>query len=164
MLIQEVTPQMITEWKEIWNQYKDKLSPNRKSGQEVLDYLAMKYPLKELLDDRAMQVVIDNVIHNKVYAEKLPSGIIPFVRAFIIENTGIAKELYDNQDEIFKKVSIFVGIDLMSGFVHVEGSSLLWDELYAFQGLDEKDIQNYYSVAAYISCLKRFGLLNGTIE
>jgi len=41
----------------------------------------------------------------------------------------------------------------------VEGSSMLWDELCAFQGLDAKDIENYYCVAQYISCLKRFNKL-----
>ena len=41
---------------------------------------------------------------------------------------------------------------------------MLWDELYAFQGLDETDIQNFYCVAEYVSCLKRFGLLDKIID
>ncbi len=164
MLMQEATQQMVKEWKAVWDQYKDRLRPNRKSGLEVVDYLASKYPLKELHDDRAAQVVTDNVLCNKVYAEKLPAGATPSVMTFIIENTGTAEVLYENQDDIFKEVSIFVGIDLESGFVHVEGSSMLWDELYAFQGLGEEDIQNCYSVAEYISCLKRFGLLDQIIR
>jgi hypothetical protein len=41
---------------------------------------------------------------------------------------------------------------------------MLWDELYAFQGIDEADIQNPYCVAQYIACLKRFKLLQGVLE
>ena len=37
---------------------------------------------------------------------------------------------------------------------------MLSDELTAFQGLDEKDIQNYVCVAEYITCLKRFDMLD----
>ena len=164
MLMQDATPQMVEEWKAVWNQYKDKLRPNRKSGLEVVDYLLGKYSLKELHDDKAAQVVTDNVLYNKVYAEKLPAGATPSVMTFIIEKTGAAEILYENQDDIFKEISIFVGIDLESGLVHVEGSSMLWDELYAFQGLDADDIQNFYSAAEYISCLKRFGILDQVIR
>lgn len=94
----------------------------------------------------------------------MPAGATPSVATFIVENTGAGKVLYENQDRIFKGNSIFVGIDLESGYFCVEGSSMLWDELYAFQGLDENDIQNYYRVAEYISCLKRFGLLEHVLR
>ena len=40
----------------------------------------------------------------------------------------------------------------------VEGSSLLWDELYVFRGLDEQDLENYVCVAEYIACMRRFSL------
>ena len=45
----------------------------------------------------------------------------------------------------------------------MEGSSLLWDELYAYRGLNEPELENYYSVAEYVSCLNRFGLLEETL-
>ena len=34
-----------------------------------------------------------------------------------------------------------------------------WKEVW----LDEKDIQNYFCVAEYISCLKKFGLLESVL-
>ena len=40
----------------------------------------------------------------------------------------------------------------------VEGTSLLWDELYAFRGLDAQDLENYVCVAEYIACMQRFSL------
>lgn len=36
---------------------------------------------------------------------------------------------------------------------------MLYDELVAWRGLDEDDLNNYYLVAEYIECLERFGLL-----
>ena len=57
MLIEQVTPQMIQEWKRIFEQYKVKLKPNRKTGQEVVDYLLSKYKLTPVTDDKAKQVV-----------------------------------------------------------------------------------------------------------
>ena len=57
------------------------------------------------------------------------------------------KLLYEKQDNIFKGEDIFVGIEMETGFIHVEGSSLLWDELFAFRGLDTDDLKNIYLVA-----------------
>ena len=71
------------------------------------------------------------------YKDKLPIGAEPSALTFIVKNTGTGKVLYENQDKIFKGNSIFVGIDLNSGYYCVEGSSILWDELCAFQGLDK---------------------------
>lgn len=164
MLMQEATPEMIEAWKKTWNEYKEKLRPNRKSGAQLVKYLKSKYPLAELHDDEATQVVICNVLENKPYTDKLPAEAKPSAVTFIVEKTGKGKHLYDSQDEIFKGIEIFIGIDLESGFFCVEGSSLLWDELFVFQGLDEKDIQNYFCVAKYISCLKRFGLLESVLH
>ncbi|MDF2505150.1 hypothetical protein [Clostridium sp.] len=163
MLIQEATPEMVERWKEVWNKYKDKLVPNRKSGKEFVKYLKNKYLLEELHGDNAKQVVINNVLYNKPYDDKLPMGAELSAITFIVENQGNGKFLYENQDEVFKGNNIFVGVELESGFFCVEGSSLLWDELYVFQGLDENDIQNYFCVAEYISCLKKFGLLESVL-
>lgn len=155
---------MVEKWKDIWIEYKDKLLPNRKSGKEIVEYLKIKYLFEEINDDNAKQVVIDNLLNNKPRAEKLPMGAEPSVVTFVIENKDNGKLLYENQDEIFKGDNVFVGVELESGFFCVEGSSLLWDEIYAFQGLDEKDIQNYFCVAEYISCLKKFGLLENVLR
>lgn len=163
MLMQEPTPEMVERWKEVWIEYRDKLLPNRKYGKEVVEYLKNKYLMEELNDDNLKQVVIDNLLYNKPFTEKLPMGVEPSVVTFVIENKDNGKFLYENQDEIFKGNNVFVGVELGSGFFCVEGSSLLWDELYAFQGLDEKDIQNYFCVAEYISCLKKFGILESAL-
>ena len=66
------------------------------------------------------------------------------------------KKLYDIQDNIFKGNKIFVGIELNTSYIFVEGSSYLYDDLIAFTGLDDKDITNYFLVAQYIKCKENF--------
>jgi hypothetical protein len=160
MLMQEATQEMFEAWKQTWNKYKGKLVPNRKTGEEIVAYLSSKYLLTEVYDDESLKIVTENILNNEHLAEKIPVGskLLPIV--FFVNNSGKGKTLYENQDEIFKDSKILIGIDLTSGFFCVEGSSMLWDELYSFQGLDEKDIQNPYCVAEYISCLDRFDLLD----
>jgi hypothetical protein len=164
MLMQEATPEMLEAWKATWNEYKDILLPNRKEGAEIVAYLSDNYLVTEIYDDEALKMVTENILNNKPLADKVPAGKTPSPVAFFVKDSGKGKTLYENQDEVFKGSKIFVGVDLASGFFCVEGSSMLWDELYVFRGLDEKDIQNPYCVAEYISCLKRFGLLNKIID
>lgn len=151
--MQEVTPEMKEQWKCVWNEYKSKLRPNRRTGNEILEYIKNKYPLRDLANnEKYLQVVSENVLRNQVFTEKLPAGKSPVPIAFIIENAGQGTRLYEMQDEAFMGNEIFVGVDIESGFYCVEGSSLLWDELCAFQGLAE-----------YISCLKKFSLLDSAL-
>jgi len=159
MLMTEPTLQMLAEWKAIWAAHKDQLKPNRKTGAQLLDFLFAHYALTELHDPEALDIIVSQVLDNTPFAEKLAPGEKPLPRAFIIDRTGAGQTLYANQDAIFCESDIFVGVDLASGCCFVEGSSLLWDELCAFQGLDKKDIENFFCVAEYIACLKRFGML-----
>lgn len=164
MLLSEATPQMMAQWKTIRMEYQDRLRANRKSGAAVAAYLAEKYPVQLLQDKRAAQVVTSNVLNNRPFAQKLPAGTAPCPVACHVENTGAGKALYEKQDLVFSGLRIFVGIDLTTGYFCVEGSSDLWDELYAFRGLDEQDLQNDYCVAEYVSCLKKRGMLEQTLR
>lgn len=170
MLLQEPTPEMLAEWNSLWTQYRDKLRPNRKTGPELLDYLCSKYTLTELQDQNAFDAVFLNVTKNEHLAEKLPEGAEPLPKTFFLENEGEGQIFYQPENKDPEAVwggditRIFVGIDLASGFYMVEGNSMLWDELYAFQGLDEKDLENPYCVAQYITCLKRFGMLQEVLQ
>lgn len=158
------TNEQISQWKKVWSQYKDRLKPNRKSGQDVIDYLFSRYPLTEVDDETLKEVVTNNIMCNEVYKEKLPEGQFPSPRVFYLDNIGHGKHIYKQQDPMYKDTKIFIGVDTVSGHFHIEGSSLLWDEVCAYQGVDEYDIQNFYYVAEYISCLKRFDLLNSILN
>lgn len=164
MQSRKVTPEMIREWKETAETYRPLLRPNRKTGRDILVYLTGKYPVREFATDSLRDVVEDNILSNECHARKMPAGKTPEVTGFIIENTGGGKYLYENQDDFFRGRAIIGGVELHSGYFLVEGSSLLWDELCAFRGLDEDDLKNYYLVAAYVSCLKRFDRLDEVLS
>ena len=76
--------------------------------------------------------------------------------AFIVRNDGNGKALYDNREDLWENCPIFVGIDITTGYVHVEGSCDLYDEIFAFQGIDEFDLENCVRVADYINCIKKY--------
>jgi len=163
MLCQEVTPELVASWKETFDHYRPRLRPNKKTGTDLIAYLKQTYPVTEITCDQIRQVVLDNILGNECYSRKLPAGKTPDAKGFFIEKTGAGKYLYENQDEQFRSIRIIVGIDLETAFFMVEGSSRLWDELFAFRGLDEDDLANSYLVAEYISCLKRFEMLDSTL-
>ena len=158
MLRTEATPEMLEIWKRISAAHKDKLKPNRKTGKEIVSFLLSKYPLRELHDEHALSVITGNVLDNGPYSEKLLPNEMPKARAFIVENNSGGCALYEKRDDLDRESGndIFVGVDVSTGFFMVEGCAYLWDELCAFRGLDALDIENYYCVAEYLSCLERF--------
>lgn len=163
MITTQPTPQMLTAWKQLWLQYRDKLWPNRKSGEKLLCYLREKYELTEIREKTALEIVRRSILENPFCAEKLPRGSKPNPKAFFVENRGNGSALYaaaEKEAALWNGRSerIFVGLDIVTGFFMVEGSSLLWDELYVFRGLDEQDLENYVCVAEYIACMRRFSL------
>lgn len=163
MLTRKVTPELVREWKETAAEYRPLLHPNRRTGHEILAYLTGKYPVQEITSPSLSEVISDNLLLNEANAKKLPAGKEPEAIGFFIEKTGAGKELYENQDEVFSGVPIIAGIELNSAYFIVEGSSILWDDLFAFRGLDEDDLANYYLVAEYVACLRRFGQLDKII-
>lgn len=160
MLTRKATPELVRQWKETAETYRPLLTPNKKTGAGILAYLTGKYPVRELRAGSLRDVVGDNILSNECHARKMPAGTMPKVSGFFIENTGTGTHLYENQDEIFRGRTIIAAVELHSGYFLVEGSSLLWDELCAFRGLDEEDLETYYLVAEYVGCLRRFDLLD----
>ena len=160
----QITRQDIKRWKKIFAEYRPHLAPNRISGEALAAYLSSRYPVRPLDDPRAKRVVTDNIRANENLAQQLPKGCAPNPVCFIVERSGAGEALYCAQSAVFAGIDIFVGIDLVSGYFFVEGSSLLWDELYAHRGLNETDLENFYSVAEYIQCLKCFNMLDGVLQ
>ena len=158
-----VTEEDISRWKKVYAEYKPRLKPNRISGVELYAYLDSHYPLRPLDDERAHQMVKYNILKNECFARQLPAGMQPEPICCVIEPVGNGTALYRAREAVFADCEIIVGIDLVSGYILVEGSSALWDELTAQRGLNEDDLENFYCVAEYISCLSRFGLLEQTL-
>lgn len=161
MLIIEPTEEMLHGWMETWKEYKDKIKPNRRSGEEIIDYIKSKYVLLPVTEFYGQNISdeVSNVIKGNDYLYwRLPVGKKTDIKSFIVENKGEGKKLYEAQDDIFKGLEILISVDLVTGYAHIENSSLLADEITAFQGVDEIDITNYFLVAEYVKCRKKFGM------
>ena len=46
----------------------------------------------------------------------------------------------------------------------MEGSGELYDELIAFRGLDDRDLENFYLVAEYVAAAQKFGVPLPSVE
>ena len=140
MLTCEPTLEMLREWKRIYNEYRDILTPDRKSGTEVNAYFCRKYSFEKFESSSFNDAVKFNILNNEPNREKLPQGEMPQIVAYRASDC-----------------SVLVGIDLITGFFHIEGKDIdrvaqIYDDLFLFRGLDEKDIKNYFLVAQYIQC------------
>ncbi|MBR5451618.1 MAG: hypothetical protein IKV36_01325 [Clostridia bacterium] len=156
MIFGPASKEMVCEWRKIHMRFKDKIHPNKKSGNEVIAYLQEKYLLEEFNDEKAFNAVYETVLLNDFYKQKLLPNTQPEPRTFILKNEGNGKTVYDLQEKMWNNCQVFIGIDLSSGYVQIEGSCLLYNEILAFQGLDEFDIENCVRVADYIDSLKKF--------
>ena len=156
MILAPVSQEKLNEWREIHKRFKDKLTENRKSGSDVLEYLKSKYLLEELTDQKSLSVVSENVLNNAFYKQKLPENSQPEPKTFVLKNEANGKTVYDNREDIWEGCPVFIGVDLISGYIHIEGSCLLYDEIFAFQGIDRYDLENFVRVGEYIECIKRF--------
>ena len=158
---EEPTKERTAQWRALWEGDRDRLRPDRVSGRALLGYLQGRYELTEMFDGWAADCVAGSVLENACYCEKLPAGARPAARTFYLENSGAEKALCEEGgDSVLRGRAcgrIFVGIDTVTGFFTVEGSSLLWDELCAARGLDEEDLQNFASVAQLVAARARLG-------
>lgn len=143
MLTTEPTEEMVLEWKRIHGEYRDRLKPNRKSGAQVQDYFISRYSPERYDSAEFTSVVEYNIMMNEPNREKLPQGVLPQIAAY---------KVGDGQ--------VFVGIDLITGFIHVECEEIqraaeIYDDLFLFRGLDEKDLDNFFLTAQYVQCLNK---------
>lgn len=143
--------------KEIHNQNKSTLKPNKKTGESIIKYLERKYPTVEVQSEELEYMVLQNIENNNFYKEKL-NNRNPIIKMYIIKDEDKGHELYTKQEEKFERHLIFIGIEIQTSFFFVEGSSYLNDEIIAFSGLDEEDIKNEFLVAQYIQCKEKFKL------
>lgn len=158
MLNERPTEEMIAEWKEVHRIHRPHMQANRISGTELITWLCGKYPVTELHEQELLEMVTLSVMENAHYSEKIPEGAVPEPRVFRIENKGTGTALYEMQEEIWADCDrILVMMDEVTGEFFVEGSSRLWDELFAVRGLDVADLENFYLVAEYIKCANLSG-------
>ncbi len=136
MLTTKPTPEMLQEWKRLHEEYRPKLSPNRRSGTQVDAYFREKYS-HTLIDSADLrEMIAAEILENLHHAEKLPTDAKPDVRCYMTED-------------------VLVGIDLVTGHIHVEceeiaRAEVIYDDLFVYRGLDEKDLENAFLTAEYV--------------
>ena len=54
MLMQEPIKEMIKEWTDLYNIYKDKLVPNIKEALKIIEYLKDKYIIEEIENEKIL--------------------------------------------------------------------------------------------------------------
>ena len=153
MLTHAPTPEDVLRWRNTAAEYRPRLTPNRKSADEISSYLESRYPVIASDDPRLHDVVAQNILQNDYFARKVPDGTPLATRVYFVGNEGAGAHLYRNREKIYEGSPIIVGIEDHTRFFLVEGSSALHDELTAFAGLDADDLENDYCVAEYIKCL-----------
>ena len=152
MIKHPLTKKELKERKELYEKAKNTLTPNKKSGEEILSYLKSHYPTEEIPENG---LILYNLLENDFHRQKL-SGKTPKALLFRIKNEGTGKALYENQDEEFLGSDILLGIELETSFVFCEGSSALMDEMTAFAGLDAFDLENVIVTTEYLFAREKY--------
>lgn len=75
MLTQEAAADMVEEWKKLYDEHRGFLYPNRKTGKELDAYVRDKYEVHPIQTKEADNVVIENIMCNRVFKEKLPDNM-----------------------------------------------------------------------------------------
>lgn len=160
----DIDDNLVEEWIDTYKQYRTMLIPNKKTITEVIEYMKLKYPMVEDKSEKYTSVVINNITMNERFSNKVPArkNLNPIV--LVIKNEGNASDLYKMREDIYKDVPIIVGMESEPGFVSVEGSKELSDEITAFQGLDSDELTNFYLVSNYVRCLKKYNKLDEVLS
>lgn len=143
MLTTKPTAEMIKNWQKTFEENRGTLFPNRKTGKEVDEYFRKKYGYEVLESEKMREIVEYNITHSNHNKEKLPEGMLPKITLYKVNDSDI-----------------IVCIDSITGFFQVEGEDTermkeIFDDLFAFRGLDAVDIENYFLVAQYIECTNK---------
>lgn len=160
----DIDDNLVHEWIDTYKKHSPLLIPNQKTITEVIKYMKLKYSMVEDKSEKYTSVVIKNITMNKVLAKRIPDGKELNPTVFLIKNEGNSSDLYTMREDIYKDVPIIVGMESETGFVSVEGSKELSDEITAFQGLDSDELTNFYLVSNYVRCLKKYNKLDEVLH
>lgn len=155
MLMQETNEEMMKICKEIYNQYKDKIKPNKKSGESIIKYILDNYPTIDVEASQLEDMILQDMMSNDFFKDKLGNRK-PNIKIFVIKDEEKGHDLYIKQNEECEGNLIFIAIEMQTSAIFVKDSRDLYEELVAFTGLDKEDIKNEFLVAQYIQCKKKF--------
>ena len=178
-----INDDIINQWKKTYEEYRQLLKPNRKSIDEILEYIKLKYPVEEDTSAKARKVVEKNVLYNNYSKRLSENDTMLSIVVLRVKNEDNAVQLYENQvsehiefmDKMkktikdfkpysFEPIPIVIGAERKSGYIFVEGSQGLSEEITMIQGLDSDELKNYYLLANYINVLKKYRKLDDVIN
>jgi len=178
----EVNEPIISKWSEIYDEYRPLLKPNKKSADEVIRYLQEKYSMAIENSVEAKEVASFNIaegLKNSGTVEQQDPSSFQLV-IFRVQDERNGANLYRTQQQDYLEVvaefrkihddaqdipaddfplPILVNIEMNSGYIYVEGSPTLSNEIELFQGHNAKELENIYIVACYVKLLKKAGQL-----
>ncbi|MBP3325105.1 MAG: hypothetical protein J6L77_01625 [Coprococcus sp.] len=131
MITTKVTEKQLTEWQKIYEQKKSTLGTNRISAYQLDEYFRKKYTPISYDNNVFREVVYQNA------KQKSPETAITDIAIYVVRD------------------NVFVGIDLHSGYFHVESKDIkecipVWDDMFVKRGLNEPDLTNYVTTAQYV--------------
>lgn len=136
MITALVTKEKMDKWKRYFEKYASSMRPNRKTGREIDEYFRAKYPYQVLDSGEFCAVVEENVMANEYFREKVPPGMRPQIKSYMVGD-------------------VYVGIDIESGEFHIECGEIekaapIFDDLFLYRGLDENDLKNFVMVGQFL--------------
>lgn len=162
MVTREAPGAQLRTWKDAWLAYKDRITPNRKTGAQIVRYLQDKYVLEETFEHEACAVVEENVVRNEYNAEKLPPGESRGRALFFVKKHGRGRRALPAGGPRRTRAGIQTGFlsawTRRPGYFYVEGSQELWDELFVYRGLDALDLRNFALTGQFVDLCRRRGL------
>lgn len=113
---------------DLFREFHEKITPNRKSGEDIEQYLQDHYDCNECEDLKLSEQLVDSM------------------KDETSENVEI---------HIYQVGDLKVAINRTSGAFLVSGDDLdekakLWDELFLYRGLNEEELSNPFLVGTYI--------------
>lgn len=143
MITTKLSNEKLKEYRKLYIECRNSLKPNRKSGQEVDRYFVDTYNATRVENPIFKKVVEYNILTNDFKLKKLSRDARPSVNVYLVDDA-------------------LVGIDVVSGEFHVECSDIdrmseIYDNLFAFRGLDKDDLKNFVLVGEYIKCTQKRG-------
>lgn len=138
MITESVTNKQLKRWKQLWKENISSITPDKISGTELNDYFQNKYS--------------PTLCENTDIEEVVKLGLLQRYGDTAAASSRIICYLVDTD--------IYVGIDLNTGFFHVESENIekcipIYDDLFVKRGLDKNDMQNFVLVGQYIELTEK---------
>lgn len=165
------------EREEIFQRNKNKVPPNKIPLEQVLRKLKETYSLVVYESSQLVEQTKANILINNCLARYLPISREINIELFMIIEDDKSKNLYDLQEKeheyremkfkniqynyqpkSFKREPIIIGVEYNCGYLWVNGSDQLREEITLLRGLDEFELRDQDLLCNYVNIAEKNGL------